>query len=104
MAHTDLSNGLSTKFNGLTAAKYWNELSSSRFGKLRLNFGHLGGFEDTSVNDWSMSSGATPDDVNARDLVALMSTDVTASGGRFYGDSGYSELILTDFDRLKLVF
>lgn len=104
MAHTDLSNGLSTKFNDFTAAKYWNALSSSQFGKLRLNFGHMGGLEDTSVNDWSMSSDATPGDVNARDLVALMSADSTAAGGRFYGDSGYSELILTNSDELQRVF
>jgi hypothetical protein len=102
MAHTDLSNGLSTKFNGLTESKYWGALSSSRFGRLRLDFGHLGGFEDTSVTDWSMGSDASAGDVNARDLVALMSADSTTAGGRFYGDSAYTESVLNDSDRLRL--
>lgn len=48
-----------------------------------------------------MSSDATAGDVNARDLVALMSADSTAAGGRFYGDSGYSDMVLTHYDELQ---
>ncbi|HUN63150.1 MAG TPA: hypothetical protein VMU53_14230 [Candidatus Sulfotelmatobacter sp.] len=99
MAHTDLSNGLNTDFNTFTAAKYWTALAS-KYGKLRLNFGHLGDFEDTTASDWTTPPGTTRD-VNARDLVALMSADATASGGRFYGDSGYTDCILTKFEDLK---
>jgi hypothetical protein len=102
MAHTGMSNGLNTDFNCFAAAKYWTALAS-KYGKLRLDFGHLGGFEETTESDWSMPPDASRD-VNARDLVALMSADATAPGGRFYGDSGYNDYVLTKFDDLEKMY
>lgn len=95
MAHTALSNGLNKKFESFTKAKHWAALRE-QFGKLRVNFGHLGGFEKTSAADWNMISAPSPSSVNVRDLVALMSPDSAAPGGRFFGDSAYSEMVLSD--------
>jgi hypothetical protein len=95
MSHTDLSNGLSTEFDQFPAAKYWILLRSHpQFSRLRINLGHMGGLEDTHPEDWSQAA-ASGNAVNAQALVALMSADSDAPGGRFYGDSGYSEKILS---------
>ena len=104
MAHSERSNGLSTKFNSFAGAEHWAALRASKFGNLRLNLGHLGGIEETSAADWSTSPDATSRDVNARDLVVLMSADSTAAGGRFYGDSAYNEKVLTDLKKLQDVY
>ena len=102
MAHTDLSNGLNETFDQFPAAKYWGALREC-FTGLRVNFGHLGGFEKTSEKDWNMPSAAWPSGVNARDLVALMSENPSAPGGRFFADSAYTENVLSDTDRATLL-
>jgi hypothetical protein len=103
MAHTDLSNGLSETFNQFPAAKYWGALREC-FGGLRVNFGHLGDFEKTTVDDWSMLPATSPSIVNARDLVALMSADSSAPGGRFFADSAYQKRVLTEPNCLREVY
>lgn len=95
MAHTDLSNGRNEKFNHFAEAGHWAALRAD-FGRLRVNFGHLGGFEDTSPEDWNVSAAPPPSNRNARDLVALMSKDSSAAGGRFFGDSAYTQKVLSD--------
>jgi hypothetical protein len=102
MAHTDLSNGPNEKYDHFPSAKHW-DLLRSEFGGLRVNFGHLGGFEDTSVDDWNMTADPSARKVNARELVALMSSDASAPGGRFFGDSAYTQKVLSDrADLLKV--
>jgi predicted TIM-barrel fold metal-dependent hydrolase len=102
MAHTDLSNGPSDFFNKLSAAKHWEALRAC-FGSLRVNFGHLGGFENTRAGDWNGSSVSASPSVNARDLVGLMSDDSSAPGGRFFADSAYTEKILSDTGQSPLL-
>jgi len=102
MAHTDLSNGPSCEFNRFTAADHWQAFRD-RFGDLRVNFGHLGGFEDTAVTDWSMPSTPAELNVNACKLVAFMSSDPKA-GGRYYGDSAYNQKVLTDRSGLQAIY
>lgn len=101
MAHTDLSNGLNKTFNNFTAAEHWATLRDC-FGSLRVNFGHCGGIEDTAADDWT---AALPHKgVNARDLVALMSSKPSSPGWRFFADSAYSNKILMPHDDLMNVY
>lgn len=100
MAHTSLTNGL-LGFDNFPAAKYWAALPD-KFRGLRVNFGHIGGLERTSANDWNNISATS--DINARDLVGLMSTDTSAMGGHFYGDSAFSQNVLTHRDVLLSVY
>jgi hypothetical protein len=94
---------MNRNFDNLPAAQYWAALRAD-FGGLRVNFGHFGGFEETTAEDWSMDSTPVPSSVNARDLVTLMSADSSAPGGRFFADSAYDQKILNDRAGLEKIY
>lgn len=70
MAHTNASNGPAEKFEELTYATYWGEVSNA-FPKLRVDFGHFGiaGLKSSAQSD------------------AL--SDLMVKGKYLYADSGY---------------
>ena len=100
MAHTSLSYGLNRDFDEFPEARHWAELRSE-FGGLRVNLGHMGGLEDTTARDWNgaPNSGTLS---NVQELIALMSADPSAPGGRFYGDAAYTKRILNERNRKDL--
>ena len=77
MAHTNASNGPAPKFDQLTYAKYWAQVSRA-FPGLRLDFGHFG--------VTSLASTTQPD--------AL--ADLMPNGEYLYADSGYFAEVLSD--------
>lgn len=105
MAHTDRSNGLNSRFNQLTDAEHWSALYAlPNYGELRLNFGHLGDFEQSIAADWRATADANSRGANAQALVGMMSTVPKSPGSRYFGDSAYTELILTPRNDLGSVY
>lgn len=82
MAHTNLSNGPSDKFENLVAAKYW-KIAVDAFPGLRVNFGHFG------ETDPVLDGGGT-----ALQFARLM-TSAPGSGENLFADSAYFSEILT---------
>ena len=82
MAHTNASNGPAPKFDQLTYAKYWGNVSSA-FPKLRVDFGHFG--------------VTTLDSTTQPDALA----DLMPNGEYLYADSGYFSEVLSEQARLQ---
>jgi predicted TIM-barrel fold metal-dependent hydrolase len=82
MAHTNASNGPAPKFDQLTYAKYWGNVSRA-FPQLRVDFGHFG--------ITSLDSTTQPD--------AL--ADLMPNGEYLYADSGYFSEVLSEQARLQ---
>lgn len=78
MAHTALSNGPSTDFEGLAAAGYWRN-ALSKFPGLRINFGHFGAT--------GLGGSEAEAYLRAKAFADLMQAQ--GPGNHAYADSGY---------------
>jgi hypothetical protein len=96
LAHTDESNGPNSDYKLLAAAHYW-ALALAKYPALRVNFGHLGGLDE------SISTAALPS--TSQDFVAMFGM---AASPTVYGDTAYSSNILlnkSDFDeRIQMAY
>jgi predicted TIM-barrel fold metal-dependent hydrolase len=88
LAHTNETNGPSNEYKELAAASYW-ALALAKYPGLRVNFGHLGGLDNSDPRSDTVFVVTLPPTSQA--FVAMLGA---AGSPRAYGDAAYSSNML----------
>ena len=94
LAHTNQTNGIALKYAELATAKHWRK-ALCKYPKLRVNFGHMGGFDDSLC-----PMTAVPE--SAKEFMDLMGDGISPSTYAYaYADSAFDGVVLSYKDKFK---